>query len=44
MFIVRTLQRWRGLKAESDAHEDITVPPAPINALLTACSVWRAGG
>ena len=35
MYIVRTLQRWRGLRAESDAHDDITVPPAPLNALLT---------
>jgi SAM-dependent methyltransferase len=36
MFIVRALQRWRGLKTESEAHQDITVPPGPINAALTA--------
>jgi SAM-dependent methyltransferase len=35
MLIVRTLQRWRGLKREEEARDDITVPPAPINALLT---------
>jgi SAM-dependent methyltransferase len=35
MFVVRTLQRWRGLKSEAEARDDITVPPAPINALLT---------
>ena len=36
MYIVRTLQRWRGLKTESDAHGDISIPPAPLNGLLTA--------
>jgi SAM-dependent methyltransferase len=35
MVIVRTLQRWRGLKREEEARDDITVPPGPINALLT---------
>jgi SAM-dependent methyltransferase len=35
MLIVRTFQRWRGLKREEEARDDITVPPAPINALLT---------
>lgn len=35
MFVVRTLQRWRGLRREEEARDDITVPPAPINALLT---------
>ena len=35
MFVVRALQRWRGLKKESDARSDITVPPAPINGVLT---------
>jgi SAM-dependent methyltransferase len=36
MYIVRALQRWRGLKTEVEARHDITVPPEPINALLTA--------
>ena len=47
MFALRALQRWRGLKAESDARQEITVPPAPINALLTgvlyAESWWLKG-
>jgi SAM-dependent methyltransferase len=33
--VSRTLQRWRGLKPEHDAHGEITVPAAPINAVLT---------
>ena len=35
--LVRSLQRRRGLKRESDreAQQDISVPPAPINALMT---------
>jgi SAM-dependent methyltransferase len=36
MFMVRAFQRWRGLKPEAEARQDITVPPAPINELLTA--------
>jgi SAM-dependent methyltransferase len=36
MLIARTIQRIRGLPVEEDAHSEITVPPAPINALLTA--------
>jgi SAM-dependent methyltransferase len=40
----RALQRRRGLRAESEAQQEITVPPAPINALLTgvmmAESAW----
>ena len=36
MYIVRAFQRWRGLKPEADARQDISVPPAPINGLLTA--------
>jgi SAM-dependent methyltransferase len=36
LVISRTLQRWRGLKSEHDAHGEITVPAAPINRLLTA--------
>jgi SAM-dependent methyltransferase len=36
LMAIRTYQRWRGLKPEEDAHQEITVPPAPLNALLTA--------
>ena len=36
MVAVRAVQRSRGLAAEEGAQQDITVPPAPINALLTA--------
>ncbi len=34
----RLWQRWRGLRSESDAasEAEITVPPAPINAIMTA--------
>jgi hypothetical protein len=35
LVISRTFQRWRGLSPERDAHREITVPAAPINALLT---------
>ena len=42
--LVRTLQRWRGLSSEDDATREITVPPAPVNALLSGLllleSVW----
>jgi len=34
MLLVRTYQRARGLPAEADAESDITVPPAPVDALL----------
>jgi SAM-dependent methyltransferase len=36
MLAVRAWQRIRGLAAEEGAQQDITVPPAPVNALLTA--------
>jgi SAM-dependent methyltransferase len=36
MAAVRAVQRRRGLQAEDRAQQDITVPPAPVNALLTA--------
>jgi SAM-dependent methyltransferase len=36
MVVVRGYQRWRGLPDEAEAESDITVPPAPVNALLTA--------
>ncbi len=32
---VRTAQRWRGLASEGDATHEISVPPAPLNSLLT---------
>jgi SAM-dependent methyltransferase len=35
IYVVRALQRWRGLNVESDAGTDISVPAAPLNALLT---------
>ena len=34
--IARLLQRRRGLRAESDADAEITVPPEPINAVMSA--------
>jgi len=36
MLVARTLQRRRGLRRETDAHHEISVPAAPVNALLTA--------
>jgi SAM-dependent methyltransferase len=36
MLAARTLQRRRGLKRESDAQQEISVPPGPLNGLLTA--------
>ena len=32
---LRTIQRWRGLKPEQHPEQEISVPAAPINALLT---------
>jgi ubiquinone/menaquinone biosynthesis C-methylase UbiE len=44
MFIVRRLQRRRGLAVEADAQREITVPIGPVNAVLSAAlyveSVW----
>src|SRR5262249_4945673 len=47
MVIVRTLHRWRGLAVEDGADKaqhEISVPPAPINGLLSAMlfveSLW----
>jgi SAM-dependent methyltransferase len=34
--LARLLQRWRGLRSESEADTEIAVPPAPINAIMTA--------
>jgi SAM-dependent methyltransferase len=36
MALVRAIQRARGLSPEDHAQQDITVPPAPVNAILTA--------
>jgi SAM-dependent methyltransferase len=36
MVAVRAAQRIRGLSPEDHAKKDITLPPAPVNALLTA--------
>ena len=44
LLMVRTIQRRRGLRTEADAQQEITVPPAPVNALLTGLllveSLW----
>jgi len=44
MVLGRALQRRRGLKAEGETEQEITVPPAPLNAVLTAAvkaeSLW----
>jgi SAM-dependent methyltransferase len=34
--IARSIQRRRGLRAEHDAVGEISVPPAPVNAIMTA--------
>jgi SAM-dependent methyltransferase len=41
---LRTVQRWRGLAAEDDveARREITVPAAPVNAVLTAILALEA--
>jgi SAM-dependent methyltransferase len=39
MLAARALQRRRGLSTEEHAQQEITVPPAPINELLTAALV-----
>lgn len=44
MVLARALQRRRGLMAEGETDQEIAVPPAPLNALLTAVlkaeSLW----
>lgn len=44
LLIVRTLHRLRGLSAEADAQQEITPPPAPVNAALSGLlyleSLW----
>jgi SAM-dependent methyltransferase len=41
---VRTYHQWRGLAGEDDAHQEITVPAAPINSVLSGLlkieSLW----
>ena len=49
MLAVRLFHRARGFSAEADATAEISIPPAPVNAALSALlfleSVWlRAGG
>ena len=45
--IARLLQRRRGLRRESEADAEISVPPAPINAIMTAVmrleALWLRG-
>jgi SAM-dependent methyltransferase len=36
MLVARTLQRRRGLRPEPEAQQEIAVPPAPINAAMSA--------
>jgi SAM-dependent methyltransferase len=36
MAVARLLQRARGLRAEGETEAEITVPPAPINAIMSA--------
>jgi SAM-dependent methyltransferase len=44
LMVARTLQRARGLKREHEAQQEISMPPAPINSLLTGLlrleSLW----
>ncbi len=44
LLAARALQRRRGLRNEADAKQEISVPPAPVNAVLTglllAESLW----
>jgi SAM-dependent methyltransferase len=35
MLVARVLQRRRGLKTEADAQQEISIPPEPLNAILT---------
>jgi hypothetical protein len=44
MALARAVQRARGLSAEEHAAQEITVPPGPVNAVLSAAlaleSLW----
>lgn len=42
LLALRGLHRWRGLAAEADATGEIAVPPAPINAALTALLAFES--
>jgi SAM-dependent methyltransferase len=42
LMVTRTLQRRRGLRDEQHADQEIAVPPAPVNALLTGV-LWLEG-
>lgn len=42
LLIVRTYQRWRGLRKASEATTDITVPSAPVNGILSALLYMEA--
>ncbi|MBS1817182.1 MAG: methyltransferase domain-containing protein [Acidobacteria bacterium] len=48
MAAARALQRMRGLSAEQEADQEISVPAAPVNAVLTAAlmleSLWLRAG
>ncbi|MDR1989734.1 MAG: class I SAM-dependent methyltransferase [Acidobacteriaceae bacterium] len=48
MMVSRAFQRWRGLSAEQHADTEIRVPPAPVNAVLSAAlwmeSLWLRAG
>src|SRR5581483_5328113 len=35
MFVARALQRWRGLRPEESADQEMRVPAAPVNLLMT---------
>jgi hypothetical protein len=36
MLFARVFHRWRGLRTEDAAQQEISVPPEPVNALLSA--------
>jgi SAM-dependent methyltransferase len=44
LLAVRSFQRWRGLAPEAEAHREITIPMAPVNAVLSVAlyleSLW----
>jgi SAM-dependent methyltransferase len=44
MLLARVFHRWRGLRKEDAAQQEISVPPEPVNALLSAAlyleSLW----
>jgi SAM-dependent methyltransferase len=42
LYLLRAFQRWRGLRPEAEAQREITVPPAPLNGVLTAILVTES--